>query len=92
MKCSHPRYLLWEIFSFYTIENKEIDLKLKESDIIEMLPDSSQLNDSQLMRDLEIENGLNFLIQTGLGIERIALEKKYFCKEISFIGLEAQFQ
>jgi hypothetical protein len=44
------------------------------------------------MRDLEIENGLNVLIQTGLGIERIALEKKYFCKEISFLGLHVQFE
>ena len=72
------------------IENKEIDLKLEESDIIEMLPDSSQLNDSQLMRDLEIKNSLNFLIQTGLGIERIALEKKYFCQELTFKGLKEQ--
>ena len=72
------------------IENNELDLNLNQSDIIEMLPDSRQLNDSQLMRDMDIENSLNFLIQTSLGIERIALEKKYLCQELTFKSLKAQ--
>lgn len=73
------------------IENKEIDLNLNMSDIIEMLPDSRQLVDYTLWKDMEIENGLNFLIQTSLGIERIALEKKYLCQELTFKGLKEQF-
>lgn len=72
------------------IENNELDLNLNQSDIIEMLPDSRQLNDSQLMGDMNIENSLNFLIQTSLGIERIALEKKYFCQELTFKSLKVQ--
>lgn len=73
------------------IENKELNLDLVESDIIEMLPDSRQLEDRQLCEDMEIENSLNFLIQTGLGIERIAVDMKYLCQELSFSSLRAQF-
>lgn len=74
------------------IENNTIDLDLSISDIIEMLPDSRQLADYRLWENMEVEKGLNYLIQTSLGIERIALEKKYFCEEISFVGLQAQFK
>lgn len=72
------------------IENNKLDLNLNQSDIIEMLPDSRQLNDSQLMGDMNIENSLNFLIQTSLGIKRIALEKKYLCQELTFKSLKVQ--
>ena len=62
------------------IEKNEVDLKLEISDIIEILPSSNELNDIRLLNDLNIENGLNFLIKTSLGMKQIALEAKYFCR------------
>lgn len=66
------------------IENDEI--KLEKSDIVEMLPDEYMLN-NHVKNDLEMEEQCNFLIMTGLGVERIALDKENVFREISFEAL-----
>ena len=63
------------------IENDEI--KLEKSDIVEMLPDEYMLN-NHVKSDLEMEEQCNFLILTGLGVERIAIDKELVFKEMSF--------
>ena len=66
------------------IENKEI--LLEKSDIIEMLPDEDMLNN-----DLEISEQCNYLIMTGLGVERIAIDKEAVFRGISLEAMRELF-
>lgn len=72
------------------IENKERDLKLELSDIIEMLPDDEMLNDIHAKSDLNKENDLNFLVMTSMGIRRVALDKKQFVTDLSLSNCPIQ--
>ena len=62
------------------IENDE--LKLEVSDIVEMLPDENMLNN-----DLFMDEQCNYLIITGLGPHRIAIDKELVFRDISFQAL-----
>lgn len=63
------------------VESGEIMLEI--SDIVEMLPDECMLN-NHVNSDLEMEEQCNFLILTGLGPHRIALDKENVFRELSF--------
>ncbi|MBD5508844.1 MAG: hypothetical protein HDR05_12575 [Lachnospiraceae bacterium] len=66
------------------IENKRIEVE--KSDIIEMLPDENMLNN-----DLGIQDQCNFLIMTGLGVERIAIDKEAVFRDISLSNMRELF-
>ena len=51
-----------------------------------MLPDEYMLN-NHVKSDLEMEEQCNYLIMTGLGIHRIALDKENVFRELSFEAL-----
>lgn len=66
------------------IENDEICLEI--SDIVEMLPDEYMLN-NHVNSDLEMDEQCNYLIITGLGPHRIAIDKELVFRDISFQAL-----
>lgn len=69
------------------IENKEFDFE--KSDIIEMLPDENMLN-SELKE--QSKEQCNFLIVTGLGVERIAIDKEAVFVEIALSEMRNVFE
>ena len=75
---------LLETLEYEGLEN----INFEKSDIIEMLPDSEMLNNS----DLDIENDCNFLILTGLGWEQIAIDKEAVFRELSLKRLYELFE
>ena len=60
----------------FALENNEV--QIDKSDIVEMLPDSKMLN-----AELGMEDDCNYLIKTGLGIERVAIDKEAVFRSIS---------
>lgn len=66
------------------IESREIIIE--KSDIVEMLPDENMLNN-----DLDIGEQCNYLIMTGLGIERIAIDKEAVFREMSLDAMRELF-
>lgn len=67
------------------IEDNKITIE--KSDIVEMLPDENMLNN-----ELGQSEQCNFLIMTGLGVERIAIDKERVFKDISLDSMREMIQ